>query len=327
MSSTENEKMEGSNGSASGSGSDGKVRNEDFYGPIQTAVDDFEPLTDDEINAFFADVDKDNSGYVDFAELEAKLLAVHKELAPEPMKHHLLHPARRDLEKNITDKGDGLHSFLESIMPGCERNIPKAEFVERVKKWNIPSQKQTDTQNNDEEDKALEKKIPLWRRVRAYWAVHGPVIAFTTFVVALQIAFGLWQGMIYVNNPQARAALGWGVILAKLCAGVLYPTLFFMLLSMSRHLQTFLRKSYTISKIINFDLAQMFHIRISIAGLFFATLHAIGHLTGSMLTGSEPGRQQAVAEYLGPEAVPRPYIRYVRSLPGWTGLVAIGKST
>lgn len=317
MSSTDNEKLD------AGSGSGSEVKKDNFYGPIQTAEGDYEPLSDDEISAFFEDVDKDNSGYVDFAELEAKLIAVHEELAPNPMKHHLLHPARRDLEKNVHDKGDGLHSFLESIMPGCERNIPRAEFVERVRRWRIPSQKQTDEKNNDAEDKALEKEIPLGRRVRAYWSVHGPVIAFTSFVVALQIAFGLWQGMIYVYNPQARAALGWGVILAKLCAGVMYPTLFFMLLSMSRHFATFLRRSYYISKFVNWDLSQMFHIRISIAGLFFATLHAIGHLTGSMLTGSQPGREQEVAEYLGPDEVPRPYIRWVRSLPGWTGLTAI----
>lgn len=31
-----------------------------------------------------------------------------------------------------------------------------------------------------------------------------------------------------------------------------------------------------------------------------------------------------MAEILGPDAVPRPYVAYVRSLPGWTGIVALG---
>lgn len=241
--STTDEKMD----SGSSRSSD-EAKKGDFYGPLQVADVGFEPLTDDEIHAFFDDVDKDNSGVAEFDELEAKLIAVHKELAPTPMKHHLLHPARRDLEKNITDKGDGLHSFLQSILPGCERNIPRNEFVQRVRRWRIPSQKQTDEGKNDAEEKKLEKEIPFRRRARAYWAVHGPVILFTSFVVALQIGFGLWQGLKYAYDREARAALGWGVVLAKMCAGVMYPTLFFTLLSMSRHFATFLRRSYTVSK-------------------------------------------------------------------------------
>ena len=31
-----------------------------------------------------------------------------------------------------------------------------------------------------------------------------------------------------------------------------------------------------------------------------------------------------MAVLLGPEAVPRPYVDYVRSVPGWTGLTALG---
>jgi respiratory burst oxidase len=71
------------------------------------------------------------------------------------------------------------------------------------------------------------------------------------FVVALQVAIGLWQMVIYIRKPLVRAAFGWGVILAKASAGVLYPTLFFMLLSMSRHFSTFLRRSYWISRFVN----------------------------------------------------------------------------
>lgn len=58
------------------------------------------------------------------------------------------------------------------------------------------------------------------------------------------------------------------------------PTLFFLILSMSRYISTFARKSYYLSRFINWDLSQSFHIIISIVAISFASLHAIGHLTG-----------------------------------------------
>ena len=209
-------------------------------------------------------------------------------------------------------------------MPDCGSSLSRDDFVKRVKRWKVPSQKQTDSREQEQEDMACERRIPLRIKLRACWAVHGPVICFMTFVVALQFGFDLRQMIIYIRNPLARAALGWGVILAKASAGVLYPTLFFMLLSMSRHFSTFLRRSYLISRFINWDLSQAFHISLSICGLFFASLHAIGHLSGSFLRGSRPAQQDDVARILGPGAVPRPYVRYVRSLPGWSGVVALG---
>lgn len=287
-------------------------------------TNDFTALSDDEINAFFDDLDLDKDGYVTFDEVEAKLHEVHAELAPNLQKHHLLHPARRDLEKDVGHSGDGIHAFLLSLIPDCNVNIDRKKFTEHVRRLKVPSQKQTDSRGQDQEDQEQEHRLPFRRRVRAYWAVHGPNILFTAFVVAAQLGIGLWQTVIYIKNPLARAALGWGVILAKACAGVLYPTLVFMLLSMSRHLATFLRRNYALSRFINWDHSQKFHIYMSICGLFFASLHAIGHLTGSMLYGSRPAQQDDVARYLGPDAVPRPYIRYLRSLPGWTGIAALG---
>ena len=293
-------------------------------GPIRTASEDYIPLTEQEIQSFFEDIDTDKDGSITFDELEAKLHKVHEELAPEPQKHHLHHPSRRDIEKNLGHAGDGLHAFLCTLMPDCGSSLSRQEFVRRVKSWEVPSQKQTDSKEQDDEDQARERRIPLRRRIRAYWAVHGPVISFMAFVVALQLALGIWQMVIYIRKPLVRAALGWGVVLAKASAGVLYPTLFFMLLSMSRHFSTFLRRSYWISRFVNWDLSQAFHIKMSICGLFFASLHAIGHLTGTFLYGSRPAQQDDVERILGPDAVPRPYARYVRSLPGWSGIVALG---
>ncbi|KAK3675150.1 hypothetical protein LTR78_005084 [Recurvomyces mirabilis] len=292
--------------------------------PIDRANDDLAPMSEDEINAFFDDLDKDKNGSVSFAELEARLHEIHNELAPEPAKHNLHHPSRRDVEKNEDHNGDSLHAFLFNLMPDCSTQLSRPDFIRRVKKWEVPSRKQSDATDCDAEDASMERKLPFRRRVRAYWAVHGRVLCFTVFVMALQLAFGLWQMIKYLRDPLARAASGWGVVLAKASAGVLYPTFFFMLLSMSRHFSTFLRRNYYINRFINWDLSQIFHIRMSIVGLFFASLHAIGHLNGTFVFGSSRGRQENVASVLGPDAVPRPYITYVRTLPGWSGLTALG---
>ena len=50
--------------------------------PIDTASNDYIPLSNDEINAFFNDLDKDKDGYITFDELEQKLHDVHEELPP-----------------------------------------------------------------------------------------------------------------------------------------------------------------------------------------------------------------------------------------------------
>ena len=103
--------------------------------PIQTAYKDYVPLSDQEINAFFQVLDTDKDGYVTFDELEAKLHQVHDELAPEPQKHHLHHPTRRDLEQNQGHAGDGLHAFLCNLMPDCGSKLSREEFVKHVEPW------------------------------------------------------------------------------------------------------------------------------------------------------------------------------------------------
>lgn len=133
-------------------------------------------------------------------------------------------------------------------MPDCGTRMNKEEFMRQVKTWRVPSQKQSDAKETHKEDLERKRKLPLRRRLRAYWAVHGPNYIFCGVVVALILAIGLWQGGIYITNQPARAALGWGVIMAKLNAGAIYPTMVMMLLSMSRPLSTFLRgKSYYLS--------------------------------------------------------------------------------
>lgn len=270
-------------------------------------------LTDEEIKNFIDDLDHDKNGTIDYWELEHKLDEVHKEIAPKAQPHHLHHESRND---------EARHGFLRSVIGTREDRIKRDDFAECVKKWEIPSLEQ-DRKEAKEEDDYL-KQMSLPRRIRAYWAVKGPEIAFLALVAAFMIAFGVWQLVKYLTYEEYRPALGWGVVVSKTCAGVLYPTFFFLILSMSRWLATFLRRFYFISRFVNWDLSQSFHIKMSIVALFFATLHAIGHLSGSFVFGSMAGRQDAVAVLVGQDAVPRSYIDYVRSLPGWTGLTALG---
>jgi dual oxidase len=203
-----------------------------------------------------------------------------------------------------------------------EDHVHLADFERIVKSWEIPSMEQEKKEEDEQAD--IVKRMSYARRLRAYWEVHGPEYGFLALVVSMQLAFGIWQLVKYLTTSPYRETFGWGVVLAKTSAGVLYPTMFFLVLSMCRWLSTGLRRFYWISRFVNWDLSQEFHIKMSCVALVFASLHAIGHLTGSMLYASRPAQQDEVAALLGPEAVPRPYVAWIRSLPGWTGLVTFG---
>lgn len=273
-------------------------------------------LNDEEIDKFLDDLDHNDDGFIDYGEVEKKLDDAHDELAPQVDVHHVI--------KSNHDSHDAevRHAFLRSMMGSDAQRIPRAEFKELVRQWKIPSLKQA--QKQEEDEKSYFRRLPGWRKIRAYWAVRGPEIVFVGVVAAMIIAFAVWQLVKYQTTYPYRAAFGWGVVMAKTNAGALYPTFFFLILSMSRYFSTWLRRSYYISRFFNWDLSQDFHIRISCLALLFATLHGVGHLTGSFRAGSDPAREDAVAAALGPDMVPRPYIDYVRSLPGFTGITALG---
>ncbi|OBS22748.1 hypothetical protein FPOA_09078 [Fusarium poae] len=283
--------------------------------PVRSS-ENVEFLTDKEIEEFLDDLDHDNDGHINYEEVERKLDQEHANLVPKPSAHNVI-------SQDHSDDDSTRHAFLRRMMgdSGVDR-IPRDEFAKMVKEWKIPSLKQA--KKEEEEEKSYIKKLPGWRRIRSYWAVHGPEIVFLGVVISMQLAFGIWQLVKYQTTPGYRAAFGWGVVMAKTCAGALYPTFFFLILSMSRYFSTWLRRSYHISRFFNWDLSQEFHIRISCVAILLATLHAIGHLTGSFVHGSDPANEDAVAEALGPDMVPRPYIDYVRSLPGFTGITALG---
>jgi dual oxidase len=89
-----------------------------------------------------------------------------------------------------------------------------------------------------------------------------------------------------------------------------------------RYFSTGLRRFYHVSRFVNWDHAQAFHIRISIVAIVLASLHAIGHLTGSFVWGSRAENQEGVAGVLGPSPVPWRYQDYVATIPGFTGVTA-----
>ena len=270
-------------------------------------------LTDSEIDEFISQVDKDSDGNISYTEIEQKFDQVYEQLQPEAKAHNLHHVSRRE---------DTRHEFLRSMLgTDTDKNkIPISDFKRRVKTWNIPSTVQEKTEK-DEEDYL--KTISWPRRLRAMWEVEGPEYCFIAFVVSTQVALGAWQCVKYATGAQYQAAFGWGVAFAKFNAGALYPTIFFLLLSMSRWFQTYLRKWYYISRFINFDKSQSFHVYISVCTLTLASLHALGHLSGTFVFGSRMSRQPSVTVLLGEDAVPRAYVDYVRSVPGWTGLTAL----
>jgi hypothetical protein len=196
-------------------------------------------LTDDEIAQFFEELDADNDGSVTFEELAAKFAELQtviianlpdQELSLE-QGEIVQHQQSSDLEKSessANSQRDGINTFLCSLMPGCGSSLSKVEFIKHVRSWQVPSPNQNSAEDQDKHASEYEKGLSLPRRIRAYWAIHGPKKFFRLFVIALQIGFGLWQLMTYIRKPKTRAAFGWGLIVAKGSAGVLYPTLFFM---------------------------------------------------------------------------------------------------
>ncbi|KAK5955294.1 hypothetical protein OHC33_003976 [Knufia fluminis] len=167
------------------------------------------------------------------------------------------------------------------------------------------------------------KKPSIRQRLITRWRVNKSDWIFTAFVVALQLTFGVWQCYKYSTNVAVQNAFGWGVGLAKFSAGALYPTLFFLILSMSRWLVTLLRNSAYLSGVINFDKFRSFHIRMAICAFVLSLLHTIGHVSGTLVHGSDPKFRVAVLELLGNKFEEISYAAFVFSLPGWTGIVAL----
>lgn len=162
----------------------------------------------------------------------------------------------------------------------------------------------------------LQKIIARWRLYKSDWF-------FTSLVVFLQLYFAGFQYYQYAKHPENRKAFGWGLALAKVSAGALYPTMFFLIISMSRWTVTLARGSPYLSGVINIDKFRTFHMRMAICAFVLSMLHTIGHLSGTFLQGSEAKFRSAVVEVLGEKYQDVTYAKYMYTLAGWSGTVAI----
>lgn len=107
------------------------------------------------------------------------------------------------------------------------------------------------------------------------------------------------------------------------CAGMLYITMFFLLLSMARYFSTFLRRSYRISRFINWDLSQEFHMYMAIWATILGTLHGLAHLTGDFIWISNAYRPGPLESLVGTDFEYDTYASLAGSRPGITGILSL----
>ena len=266
-------------------------------------------LTPDDISKLFDELQEDGLVTRDNVELHLHTVALDSSAHP----HLHLQLPNKD--------GADLTNFVNTLFPeGCTE-LDREEFTDVATAWDIPSQAQSQASNNSSGDQDLQ--LTRFERLRSLVALEAPRLLFLALVIALQFAFAIWQFVKYMNNQDVRHALGWGVIVAKTATGPIYPTIFFMILSMSRWLATWSRKFPGLRQIVNWDLYRGFHIYMCCCCLFFGTVHGLGHLCGDFVWGSRPSHQLAVQHLFGKAWYGASYQRYLDILPGWTGILAI----
>lgn len=294
----------------------------------------FKDLSEAEIDGFFDEVDSKKRGWITDSDLRAKMNEFYEEIAPDShrcpcristlMAHHPPASKEKDLETAL--QHDGLTDFVGTLFPPGNACLDREEFNNRIRAWKIPSQNQNSAEEQDACADEYARHLSIRRRIRAHWSLMGPQICFVSFVVAVQVAIGAWETVKFATSEKALRAFGPGVVVAKAVVGALYPTVFFMLLSMSRWLAVFMRQwgPYCISRFVNWDHHQAFHVWMACEALLLGTVHAISHLSGTFFQGSRPGSQARVAEIVGTNSTPMTYASWLRTRPGWTGLCAIG---
>ncbi|ATY66932.1 Dual oxidase 2 [Cordyceps militaris] len=267
------------------------------------------PLSDDEINEFvdFFDTSAPAGGILCSA-LEQRLEQTRRELARPAAAAADDARARRDAFRNMLGAA--------TTGPVVSRDY----LVARIRSWRIPSLVQAQRQER-QQDGAFQRRGAL-RLLRAYWAVHGYEVVFLSFVVATMVAAATAEVVRY-DAGRYTAAFGYGVVVAKGCTGALYPTFFFMTLSMSRYFATMLRRSSYVVRFLNLDLSRRFHIYISCFGLLLATIHAGSHLIGTFSEGSDPENEEAVTRVIEKKLPGLYYVDYIGSRAGVTGLAAL----
>lgn len=146
-------------------------------------------LSDEEIEEFVHDLDRNNTGCIEYDVLESKLDEAYNELIAEPKGDPSLEDEQR-------------HAFLRSVMGTEDRRIPRDDFSNTVRAWNVPSLN-PEAQAEAHHEHYM-RSMPCGRRFRAYWSVRGREVMFIAVVVAMQVAFGTWQLVDYLRAPKYR---------------------------------------------------------------------------------------------------------------------------
>ena len=293
------------------------------------------PLTEAEILDLFDELDPKKRGYITHADLQGKLQQFYQELETETPKRRSRLSGwigdapelneKDDFERNL--HYEARNSFSRNMFPPAGIQLDARQLIEHVQSWDVPSHSQNSAEKHDAFVDEYERGLPLLRRIRARWALGGPSICFVLFILTTQVALSVWELVKFALSRNALDALGPGVVIAKGAVGVLYPTMFFMLMSMSRWLAVFMTRwgPEFFSSLINWDLHQAFHGWMAIEALLFGTIHSISHLTGSFKHGSRAKYQVAVGELTGVngQTMPTTYGDWLRTPAGWTGVTLI----
>ena len=64
--------------------------------------------------------------------------------------------------------------------------------------WKIPSM--NPDKKAEEDRQACMNSMSWGRKLRAYWNVEGPEVLFIALVISMQIAFGTWQLVKYLDG-------------------------------------------------------------------------------------------------------------------------------
>ncbi|UZJ51195.1 hypothetical protein CBS101457_000515 [Exobasidium rhododendri] len=272
------------------------------------------------IESLFVELDHDHVGYVSRDTITKTLLEVYHQLTPFPKPYHLVHPSRVD----------DLDVFIQSLFPGgnAGKEYNWEEFRVLVHGWRLPPVDDSSfNPHSTQHTKATERKRKRFidlQTLRTKWSINHHRYIFLSLVICLQISFGLWQFFTFFNDVSARDAFGTGMLVAKFCAGLLYPTLCLMVLSMSRTCASLVRRSKYLRSFVDWEYARNFHIKMACLAYFFGIFHGISHLTGTYKHALAHPEALAIEIWKKPGTpVPATYMDFMKWRASWTGVLCL----
>ena len=266
-----------------------------------------------------ADAAQDPLTAAERASLFHALAAGEAELSRSALTHALLGEAKALKMEDAPTAVDTLVHHLWSLpsQHSLPPSLSATSFDALAQHWHVPSQALA-TEVLDAKSRVYESELPIGRRLLAHWSVEGPMSTFVILFCWLQTALGVYYFVHYAQSD-LRDVLGWGLPFAKGAAGVLYPTLAFLLLASCRRLATFLRRWRWVSLFVNWDRSAYFHAFLGVTVLVFATIHAISHLAGTFRDAAANPDSPLLSNHF-----PHPvtYRAMVGTRAGITGIIA-----